>query len=370
MKIVIGADIVPTKTNIQYFCDGTINNIIEDDLENVLKNADFRIFNLETPLTDNEKPIEKCGPNLIAPSKCINGMKKLNVNLFTLANNHIMDQGPDGLFDTMKVLNENKIDYVGAGENIERARSPYIIEKEGIPIGVYACVEHEFSISTDKFPGANPFDCCDSFEHISELKKKCDYVIVLYHGGKEHYRFPSPMLQKMCRKICDSGADFVVCQHSHCVGSKEIYKKSTIVYGQGNFIFDARSNEYWDTSVLIELDLTDLKNAKINFIPLKKEDGKVKISHNDNILEEFDKRSQHIKNEEFVENQYSTFAEEMIQNYLCNICGNSLFFRVINKLCGHKLKKKISKKRKLALINYVECEAHRELVLKGLKNLK
>ena len=43
-----------------------------------------------------------------------------------------------------------------------------------------------------------------------ELKKQCDYVIVLYHGGKEHYRYPSPYLQKVCRKIVDKGADIVV----------------------------------------------------------------------------------------------------------------------------------------------------------------
>ena len=66
----------------------------------------------------------------------------------------------------------------------------------------------------------------------------CNSII---NGGKEHYRYPSPDLQKICRKFIDKGADLVVCQHSHCIGCEEKYNHGTIVYGQWNFLFD-RSN--------------------------------------------------------------------------------------------------------------------------------
>ena len=107
----------------------------------------------------------------------------------------------------------------------------------------------------------------ESFDHIANLKDECDYVIVLYHGGKEYYRYPSPILQKVCRKMCDKGADLVICQHSHCIGCREEYKGSEIVYGQGNFIFVGTSNnEYWNNALLIELKLED--EASIEYIPL------------------------------------------------------------------------------------------------------
>ncbi len=77
MKILIGADIVPTQSNIKSFSDGTIEKIIDKKLESILKEADFRVFNLETPLADDEKPIRKCGPNLIASTSCVNGIKSL-----------------------------------------------------------------------------------------------------------------------------------------------------------------------------------------------------------------------------------------------------------------------------------------------------
>lgn len=366
MKILIGADIVPTQSNTSAFSQGNISGIIDENLQEVLTKANFRIFNLEVPLVDLETPIQKCGPNLIASTSCINGIKKLGVNLFTLANNHIMDHDVQGLESTIKLLTENKIDYVGAGNNLEEAQKPYIIEKDGKKVGIYACAEHEFSIAEENHPGANLFDPLDSLDHIVSLKEQCDHVIVLYHGGKEYYRYPSPNLQKACRKMCDKGADLVVCQHSHCVGCEEKYNDSIIVYGQGNFIFDAKSDEFWNSALLIEVDFTDEMN--IEYIPLEKENGMIKVSLNENILRDFKERSEQIQNSEFIENKYIEFARTMLQGYICAFTGRSFPFRVLNKLCGHRLKKRISQKRKLAIRNYIECEAHRELLIKGFEN--
>lgn len=55
---------------------------------------------------------------------------------------------------------------------------------------MYTCAEHEFTIATENTPGANPFDPLESLDHIQELKSKCDFVLVLYHGEKAHYRYP------------------------------------------------------------------------------------------------------------------------------------------------------------------------------------
>lgn len=146
------------------------------------------------------------------------------------------------------------------------ARKPYIIELDGLKIGIYACAEHEFSIATENASGANPFDPLESLDHVQGLSDKCDYVIVLYHGGKEHYRYPSPYLQKACRKMAEKGADLVVCQHSHCIGCFEEYEKSTIIYGQGNFIFDHSESEFWQTSLLVKIVIDD--GPHISYIPI------------------------------------------------------------------------------------------------------
>lgn len=143
------------------------------------------------------------------------------MDLLTLANNHILDQDQQGLVSTCSVLDAAGIAYTGVGQTPEEAAKPYIFECDGKRIGVYACAEHEFSIVTEHSAGANPIDLLETPDHVAALKEQCDYVIVLYHGGKEHYRYPSPNLQKVCRKLVEKGADLVVCQHSHCIGCEE-----------------------------------------------------------------------------------------------------------------------------------------------------
>lgn len=373
MSIVIGADLVPTKSNVELFEKGDIDTLIGSELKDIILNADYRIFNLEIPLTDESNPIKKCGPNLIASTTCISAYQTMNIDLLTLANNHILDQGKKGLDSSIETLKKAGISYVGVGDSIKDASKPKIISCNGKKIGIYACVEHEFTVATEKDSGANPIDLLETPDHILELKKQCDYVIVLYHGGKEQYRYPSPNLQKTCRKLVEKGADLVICQHSHCIGCKEEYLQGTIVYGQGNFLFDDEENEYWQTSLLIKLS----EDFKIEYIPLKKNGNTVRLAKGDegkNILEQFNLRSKEILNPMKVYQHYSELADQYKNHYLFSVMKikRGLLYRIINKLTKGSLDKNIINKAfnsmyRYELENYVECEAHRELLLNILK---
>lgn len=369
MKLLIAGDLVPTESNISLFNNGDLNALLGKDLLSMWNSMDVRIFNLETPLTDIENPIDKCGPNLIAPTSTINGIKALNPSLIALANNHILDQGVQGLNSTLELLSKNDIPYVGVGNNVAKASKPYIINKNGIKVGIYACAEHEFSVATSKDPGANPFDPLDSLDHIQELKTQCDYVIVLYHGGKEHYRYPSPYLQKVCRKIAQKGANLVVCQHSHCIGCYEEYNNSIIIYGQGNFIFNKRDNEYWNTSLLINIEL---RSGHIRYIPIVKSEYGIQLAVGQaekDILHAFRQRSKEILNQNFLEYKYQEFSQDNIESYLRLFSGVGKWLSRVDRylLNGILIKYKYRRKKLLALQNYIECEAHRELLLQGIK---
>ena len=198
-------------------------------------------------------------------------------------------------------------------------------------------------------------------------------MIVIYHGGKEHYRYPSPYLQKVCRKIVDKGADLVITQHSHCIGCEEKYSHSTIVYGQGNFLFDHSESEFWATSLLVSVDL---KTKQVEYLPICKNREGVKLASIDDatdIISEFQKRTKQIKQSNFVSKEYSIFALKLRVLYLYkwDILASSVGFRAINKLSKGKLltwylNRKL-KKNRYSFINYIECEAHRELFLEGLR---
>lgn len=373
IRIIIGGDIVPTQSNTELFKSADALTLVGKELLENLNNADYTIFNLEVPLIDEFHPILKCGPNLIATKDTIAGLKVINPNFFTLANNHILDQGIEGLESTVKLLEEADIECSGVGKNLNEANKPFIKEIGGKKIGIYCCAEHEFSIATETDPGANPFDPLVSLDHVESLKKEVDYVIVLYHGGKEHYRYPSPYLQKVCRRLVDKGADLVVCQHSHCIGCEEKYESGTIVYGQGNFLFDDSDSEFWQTSLLIELD----ENFDISYVPICKNGNKVRLASEDKqneILDAFHSRSEEIKNSGFIKENYAKFAEEMEKEYLSRFSGffgRNLFVRALNKFTSYGFMKKMYPvNSKVAIENAIDCEAHRELAIEAMRRCR
>lgn len=376
MKLYIGADFVPTDINKRLFEEGHGKALVGKELYEILKQSDLNVFNLEVPLTDAETPIVKFGNNLIAPSKTVYGYKALEPIFLTLANNHSLDQGVEGLTTTLNLLKQHEIAHAGAGANLKEAKKPFIFEKDGVRIGFYLCTENEFTMATSHSMGANPFDVLDSFDEVAALKEQCDYVIVLYHGGKEYYRYPSPMLQRYCRKFIDKGASLVICQHNHCVGSREDYNGGSIIYGQGNFIFNSefytKYKEFVKDSLLIRVEATK-DSFVICELPIRMSDNGTRLATDAEAAETlagYKKRSEEIKDPHFVISNYKAFADTHVKRYLREFLGRSFIIRAINALFGRKLMQLIlGPTSYLAIQNYLECEAHHELFLRGIKNI-
>ncbi len=365
----VGGDLAPTRSNYLSFEKGDIKSLVDGKLLDMVLSVDFRIFNLETPLTDTEKSILKDGPSLIAPARTINGIKALNPSILVLANNHILDQDEQGLNHTFGLLEEHKILKVGAGVNLEDASKPLIVEKNGHKIGIYACAENEFTIAGKRRGGANPFDPLESPDHISKLKEQCGFVLVLHHGGKEHYRYPSPDLRKVCRKMAEKGADLIVCQHSHCIGAFEKYGDSIIVYGQGNFLFDRSDNEFRNTGLLLKVTLDHVMT--VDFLPVCKKRNGVELPSPETgeaILKDFHMRSNQIMLPGFVENEFRNYCILNGQFYLATLAGFGRIVRNIDKLLNGIFSSAIYSQKKMSQIqNHVECESQRELLLEYLR---
>ncbi len=237
-KILIAGDFLPTETNKFLFENGAVQELFGQEILSLFADSDYRIVNVEGPFTDSNSSIRKSGPCLKGSEKAFGVISQLHIDTVSLANNHIMDYGIEGLRSTIRHLDEAGISHCGAGKDKEEAGQPYVFDVLDKKVGLFSCAEYEFTIATEEKPGANPFDSMEIPDILAGLKRKTDYVIVLYHGGKEYYRYPAPYVQYRCRKMIEKGADLVVCQHSHCIGCREEYKDGLIVYGQGNFILD------------------------------------------------------------------------------------------------------------------------------------
>ena len=155
--------------------------------------------------------------------------------------------------------------------------------------------------------GANPYDPLYSFENVKDLKDRADYVIVLYHGGYEQYKYPSPELRRVFRRFAEVGADCIIAQHTHCIGCIERYLDSILIYGQGNFWFDYSENDCWKTSILIKLSFDSQlygNKAKMEVIPCQKVENSVRLAKEDiakDILSKLNSRSMEILRDGFVE---------------------------------------------------------------------
>lgn len=298
MKILIAADIVPTKKTEELFVNQELDTLFSD-VRGVIDDADRLIVNLECALTDSDTGIKKFGPCLKAAPRCADALKALGVTDVMLSNNHVFDFGIRGLKDTMENLERVNLPYTGVAENDEASRKPYVIEQDGLKIGFINVCEHEYSYALPDRMGANPFDPFLTMQDIRKLKAETDYVIVLYHGGKELCRYPSPRLRLLCREMVENGASAVITQHSHCIGCYENYKGAHIVYGQGNFHFchETLSNEYWVTSLLVELNITD--GANIKFYPIVTDECTISLAKGekyDEIMNAFYERNESLKN--------------------------------------------------------------------------
>ena len=113
-------------------------------------------------------------------------------------------------------------------------------------------------IATDTSAGSNPLNIVQQYYAIREAKNNATNVIVIVHGGVEHYWLPSPRMKETYRFFIDAGADAVINHHQHCYSGYEVFKKKPIFYGLGNFCFDGnKGNKRWTTGYLVNLNLSE-----------------------------------------------------------------------------------------------------------------
>ena len=275
--------------------------------------ADLSIVNLECPLTEKNTPDIKFGPVLKAHPDTIKSLKFAGFDLATLANNHIMDHGKEGLNSTIEACENNNIDYVGVGDNLTEARKFYSKEIRGKRIAILNFAENEFSNTHGNTPGANPLSFPKNLQDIQKAKRENDFVLVIIHGGNENYQLPSPRLKETFRFMIDAGADAVVGHHIHCFSGYEWYNKKPIIYSVGNFIFDydQRVNKLWSTSysIMLNVDEDKVDFEIIPFYQNYKEAG-IKLMNEEEkmgVLEKVDELNQVIQDDQKLEENFEEF---------------------------------------------------------------
>lgn len=217
--------------------------------------------NLESPLTKRAKRIPTKGPR--GGSIYLKGnpdyafiLTEAGFDVLSLANNHIMDYGEQGLSDTIYYLEQEGIKHAGAGPNLAAALEPADIDVDGYVVRFLAFngVEPREYYAGGAKAGTAPLDVGMIVSAIGRAKREANLVVVSLHWGGESMAYPSSEQKRLAHKFVDAGADVVVGHHPHVIQGVESYEGAVIAYSLGNFLFDSRYPErHYSTLLAIEV---------------------------------------------------------------------------------------------------------------------
>jgi len=209
-----------------------------------LERADVLFGNLEGPLTNGGEPapdktyLFRTPPMEVAPA-----LARAGFDVVSLANNHTLDYGATGLFDTETALFDAGIRGVGAGRDSSAARRAAVIERDGHRVGFLA-----YSNTFPEAFWAGPAQPGTAFGHrrhveadVRALRPRVDTVVVSFHWGREATTELRPYQPMLARAAIDAGADIVAGHHPHVLQGVERYGDGIIFYSLANFTFGSYS---------------------------------------------------------------------------------------------------------------------------------
>lgn len=212
---------------------------VSEDLGTIIKEADIAVCNFEGPVQAGGSKIPKAGPYLEQAQDSVDILRGVGFNLFSLANNHILDFGEEGLAKTIEKIEKAGARYVGAGVDFGSAYKLIEYEINSLKIGFLAFAEYGFGVLSEggarggyawiEHPSVNKI--------VRESKAKVDRLIVMVHAGAEDVLLPLPEWRSRYRALCDNGADIIIGHHPHLPQGFERYNRSVIFYSLGNFFF-------------------------------------------------------------------------------------------------------------------------------------
>ena len=233
----------------------------------ILRQAQIVFCNLEGPLTDdgvaevNKKYLFRSPPDKVAPA-----LARAGFNVVSLANNHSLDYGFQGLDETRAALKKAGIQPVGAGRDLVQARAPVFMKTNGATVAFLA-----YSLVFPKEFWAGPEKPGTAFGHeryvradVAAARRQADIVVVSFHWGQEGKTELRDYQTLLAHAAIDSGASIVLGHHPHVLQGIERYKGGVIIYSLGNFAFGS----YSKTATRSVIALFGIRNRQLHDLRL------------------------------------------------------------------------------------------------------
>ncbi len=244
-----------------------------------LRAADITAGSLDGTLSDQSPPMDCPGSmNLIGPTRMAEGLQFAGFDVITLATNHIKDCGGKGfecdsqaMFDTISTLHAAGIQPVGAGETLNAARQPVIVERNGIRFAFLGISQIEERVWADEnTPGVAPL----AQQYIEQItadiraaKQIADVVIVMPQWGVEYAAEPDDIQRVWAKDFIDAGAALVIGNHPHIIQPMEVFSGKPVFYALGNFVFD-QEQSFRREGIVVEVNFLGAEIESWNLHPI------------------------------------------------------------------------------------------------------
>jgi len=213
-----------------------------------LKSADLTFINLESPIVE-DCPFTNSGFTFCADPKMVSGLKFAGIDVATLANNHTLNYGEEGLKKTSKILEENEIKVVGMDNLVIQTKK-----------------ETKFGFLGFNFTQKNIKQT--NLDLVKDSKGKVDVLIVSVHWGEEYQAKANKVQKEIAKKLVEAGADIVVGHHPHWVQDEEEINGKPVYYSLGNLVFDQMWSEETKKGIIVKLTFENQKLVKEEKLPI------------------------------------------------------------------------------------------------------
>ncbi|HAI21083.1 MAG TPA: hypothetical protein DCM14_04200 [Clostridiales bacterium UBA8153] len=250
----------------------------------LLTGADLVFANLESPLGVRGRPI----PNKLiwfrGPPEGAAVLRDAGIDVVAVANNHILDYDTESLMETLGLLHQHGVAWAGAGSNLEEARRPAVLERNGITVAFLAYTEFADAnlfwsrryprtfLAGPQVAGCAPMDLELITEDVALARTRADIVVVSFHWGQEYVNFPQSYmgqdLQEVARRTIDAGAHLVLGHHPHAIQGIEFYRGAIIAYSLGNFVMD-QTRPITTESMILRIGLSAGGVRSLQVLPVR-----------------------------------------------------------------------------------------------------
>lgn len=249
---------------------GGMEDCMSDALLSEMRSADILMINNEYTYSTRGEPLAGKAYTFRAKPERVGTLSTLGADIVSVANNHVYDYGAEALVDTLEILEQAQMPYVGAGRNITDAMQPVSFVVNGRKLTIVAATQIERSTNytkeaTENSPGVLKTLNPEKFiSVIKAARKNSDYVIAFVHWGTEGTNQYGSDQVSLGQQFIDAGADVIIGGHTHCLQGFDYYNGKPIIYSLGNFWF---SNKKLDTGLSQVVIDTNTNDIAFRFLP-------------------------------------------------------------------------------------------------------